>query len=55
VTQLEGSPVTKPRSPGIRWSFAWFFLVSTFILVAHGCHGDDIDHEPIIKVERHDK
>lgn len=28
--------------------FDWFWILATLIIVAHGCHGDDIDHEPAI-------
>jgi hypothetical protein len=30
---------------------AWLFVALTLLLVplfAHGCHGDDVDHEPLV-------
>ncbi len=35
-----------PATAG-RWG--WFFAaVAGFVLVAHGCHGPDEDHEPVV-------
>jgi hypothetical protein len=38
------------RSPvGFRWLFAALIIgITTVILVGHGCHGDDVDHEPAV-------
>jgi hypothetical protein len=41
MTALTDEPRTVPAAP--RWALA--ALVATFVLVAHGCHGDDVDHE----------
>ena len=32
----------------------WLILAATFLLFAHGCHSDDIDHEPGINVQHND-
>ncbi len=36
--------------PQLRLSFAFFLGVALFALplFAHGCHGDDVDHEPLL-------
>lgn len=34
-----------------RWFNPWFFLgvlLLTIPIFAHGCHGDDVDHEPTV-------
>ena len=36
---------------GAAWSAAWLFVALAVLLapiVAHGCHGDDVDHEPAV-------
>jgi len=30
-------------------SWWWLLLLTLLPLVGHGCHGDDIDHEPTVK------
>ena len=33
---------------GLLSPVGWFFVVALLLapIVAHGCHGDDVDHEP---------
>ena len=36
---------------GAAWSAAWVFVALAVLLApvyAHGCHGDDVDHEPVL-------
>ena len=37
-------------SPRSLWVSAFFLLLLALLpLVGHGCHGDDVDHEPTVK------
>lgn len=40
------------RSP-MRPGFAgWFLAIAALcLIVAHGCHGDDFDHEPSVSIQ----
>lgn len=46
-------PVVNERSSILRWSFEWFLVIATAVIIAHGlgCHSDDIDNEPSVTVE----
>jgi hypothetical protein len=35
-----------------RWG-GWLLVATLFFIVAHGCHGDDIDHEPSFAAPDH--
>lgn len=39
------------RSSTMLWSFALIVALSVISIIAHGCHSDDIDHEPTIHLE----
>lgn len=38
-----------PRGEPMGTRFALLLLLALIPLVGHGCHGDDIDHEPTVK------
>ncbi len=43
------APPRRPRSPTLSASWLFVLLVATGLL-AHGCHGADVDHEPTVAV-----
>ena len=51
MTQLESAPVglSSPRPTGAWLPPLVFLLLLALPLVGHGCHGDDVDHEPTVK------
>jgi hypothetical protein len=40
----ETSTATRNTRP--RWGLGWLLILAAIVTIAHGCHGDDIDHEP---------
>jgi hypothetical protein len=59
VTSLAPTPGVGPhesdaqrrfgRSSTLRWQLLFLFVfVPIFPLFAHGCHGDDLDNEPMV-------
>jgi hypothetical protein len=45
--QGRGCELADSHSRRSRAGFAIFFLI-LLPLIAHGCHGDDVDHEPAV-------
>jgi hypothetical protein len=46
ATQGPGDEIVPARSRG---PLAYFALILTALFIfAHGCHGDDVDHEPSV-------
>jgi hypothetical protein len=37
---------TATRSSRQCGGFGWLLVLTAIVIIAHGCHGDDIDHEP---------
>jgi len=42
----------KPFGLVRRFPFALLFALLLSPIVGHGCHGDDIDHEPVLATDR---
>jgi hypothetical protein len=43
-----------PLAAAARRAAAWFVALALLLapLFAHGCHGDDVDHEPVLTPPR---
>ena len=49
VASAERAPLFGVRPAGRRWpAVAGVLAVCLYFLVAHGCHGDDADHELLL-------
>jgi hypothetical protein len=52
----EGGKDSRALPPPLRFGegaggwglFAFLFALAVLPLIAHGCHGDDVDHEPLV-------
>jgi len=45
---------TNDRRPWVqRWGIPLVVALLLAIVVSHGCHGDDFDHEPCLVLEPH--
>jgi|DewCreStandDraft_5_1066085.scaffolds.fasta_scaffold14450_2 hypothetical protein len=55
---LRGLSVSRPGKQGGSWLARWgagWFIAGALLILAHGCHGEDVDDEPAAgPVQRHE-
>jgi hypothetical protein len=49
LLKLSATPQPMRFGWGVRRWFGWFAIAAiTLVVVGHGCHGDEVDHEPTV-------